>query len=509
LPSAWTHPRIDRLRTAIAAWLERRPLICGLVITAATAVGLTLSQRVFDRIVPTVHGGWAIYWPFNGVMIAVLLLCRRRFWPWIMAGFLCAFIRIQVAGHDPAGEIATIVLCNCAQILIAALLLPPFRSLKEWLLEPHLNTRFVLFGVALGSALTAFPVAYYFVPKLPGQFWNNVMWWTFSDALGAALWVPLILVLFSRETYDLFRWRALPETLGLLLALCSITWAAFSQNLYPLGFVPYPLLLFVALRLGFSGAVLGANLLTLIVASRSLHEVGPFRVVTRLWNPTDTVVLQAFCILAALFVFPLSVAMVSRKNLEERLRQAFDDMKQLATVDPLTGLANRRQFDKTLEYEWRRAVRSATPVGLLMIDADCFKAYNDHYGHVAGDECLRQIAALLSASSIRRHDLIARYGGEEFAILLPGSMPQHLEALAESLCASIITAAIPHEKNPHRTVTISIGCAAQIPRLHESPKTLIDAADRALYEAKQSGRNRVCCHCKTATDVPLASMLEA
>jgi diguanylate cyclase (GGDEF)-like protein len=468
----------------------------GPFITAATAIGLTLSQRLFDHIVPTVNGGWAIYWPFNGILIAVLLMCRRTFWPWILAGFLLAFIRIQVAGHDPIGEIATIVLCNSAQILIAALLLPPFHSLKQWLLAPHLNTRFVVYSVVICPALSAFPVAYYFLPKAPGQFWNNVMWWTFSDALGAALWIPFVLVLFSRETYDLFRWRALPQTLGLLLALCLISWASFSQDLYPLGFLPYPLLLFVALRLGFSGAVLGTNLLTLIVASRSLHNIGPFRVVTQHWSPGDTVVLQVFCILAALFVFPLSVAMVGRRNLEKQLRQAFDDMKQLATVDPLTGLANRRQFDKALDYEWRRAVRSATPVGLLMIDADCFKAYNDHYGHVAGDECLRRVAALLSASSIRRHDLIARYGGEEFAILLPGSMPEHLQALAEGLCASIFAAAIPHEKNPHGAVTISIGCASLVPRLHAPPKELVDAADRALYEAKQSGRNRICCHCE-------------
>lgn len=477
-------------RDATVFWLKVHRHVRGLGILVLTAVGLTVWSQIFERIVPTVRGGWAMYWPYNGIIIAIMLMAKRRVWPWILGGFVCAFARMELAGHDSPGELAIDISCDLVEILIAVYALPPFRSLKQWMMEPGIVTRFGLFAIVLGPLITCWPVGWYFSSRFPGTFWENVTLWAFSDALGVALLTPLVLVLLSRETYDLFRRKALTETVGLLFLLYCACMLTFRQDLYPLAFVPYPLLLFVAFRLGFSGAVIGVNMLTLIAASCSLHGFGPFRSTTGVWTDAHSAVVQSFSTLAMLFVFPFSVKLMERRNFEEQLRQAYAEMAKLATIDKLTGVANRRHFDEMLETMWSRGLRSGEPIGLLMVDADCFKAYNDLYGHVAGDECLRKVAAALSAEPLRQNDLIARYGGEEFAILLPGASIAALKEVAERLRCRVAGEGIQHQGNPYERVTISLGCASMRPRGGERPETWISAADGALYAAKRGGRNR-------------------
>jgi diguanylate cyclase (GGDEF)-like protein len=478
-------------RDATVFWLTLHRHVRGMGILVLTAVGLTVWSQIFERIVPTVRGGWAIYWPYNGIIIAFMLMSKRRVWPWILGGFVCAFARMELAGHDSAGELAVDISCDVVEVLIAVYALPPFRSLKQWMMEPRIVTRFGLFAILMGPLVTCWPVGLYFASRTPGTFWVNVVLWAFSDALGVALWTPLVLVLFSRETYDLFRRKALAETLGLLFLLYCACMVTFRQDLYPLGFVPYPLLLFVAFRLGFSGAVIGVNMVTLIAASCSLHGSGPFRSMSGEWTDAHSAVVQGFSTLAMLLVFPFSVKLMERRNFEEQLRHAYAEMAKLATIDKLTGVANRRYFDEMLEMMWSRGLRSGEPLGLLMVDADCFKAYNDLYGHVAGDECLRKVAAALTAEPLRQNDLIARYGGEEFAILLPGTEIAALKAIAERLRCRVADEGIQHRGNPYQRVTISVGCKSMVPRREDEPESLVTAADRALYAAKQGGRNRV------------------
>lgn len=472
-------------------WLKMHRHVRGLGILVLTAIGLTAWYQIFEVVVPTVHGGWAIYWPYNGIVLAFLLMTKRRSWPWIMAGFACAFVRIEITGHDPITEAALDVTGDLVEISIAAFALPPFRSLNRWMMEPNLVLRFAFYAIVLGPLLTCWPIGWYFNTRYPGHFWENVTLWVFSDALGVALLTPLVLVIFSRETYDLFRRRAIAETLGLLALLGGVCMVTFHQNRYPLGFLPYPLLLFVAVRLGLSGAVISVNMLTLIVASSSLHGYGPFRSMSGEWTNANSAMLQIFATLAMLFVLPLSVKLIERRNFEEQLRLAYGEMAKLATIDKLTGVANRRHFDEMLEMAWSRSLRSGEPIGLLMVDADCFKAYNDLYGHVAGDECLRRVAAALTAEPLRQNDLIARYGGEEFAVLLPGASVASLKEVAERLRARVAGEGIPHEGNPYELVTISLGCASMTPRKENRPGSLVTAADEALYAAKQGGRNRV------------------
>ena len=175
------------------------------------------------------------------------------------------------------------------------------------------------------------------------------------------------------------------------------------------------------------------------------------------------------------------------------LADANRKLEEMSRTDGLTGVANRRSFDETLEREWRRACRGGTAIALLMIDVDHFKKYNDHYGHQGGDDCLRNVAAALKKSLTRASDVVARYGGEEFAVILPGSDQQQAIATAERLRQRVEALQIPHAASSVKnTVTISVGCASLTPHEKDEPQRLISGADQALYGAKNGGRNRTC-----------------
>jgi len=181
---------------------------------------------------------------------------------------------------------------------------------------------------------------------------------------------------------------------------------------------------------------------------------------------------------------------------ELRRREAAEaELAVLATTDGLTSLANRRTFDRRLETEWLRAAREKSPLSLLLVDVDQFKAYNDIYGHQAGDSCLQEVAKTIAGAARRPADLVARYGGEELVVLLPGVDESGAAVVAEEIRAKVEALTVPHEANaPIGILTVSVGSATRVPSLDRSrmgPKDLITLADAALYRAKQGGRNRV------------------
>jgi diguanylate cyclase (GGDEF)-like protein len=174
------------------------------------------------------------------------------------------------------------------------------------------------------------------------------------------------------------------------------------------------------------------------------------------------------------------------------LKRNNDLLESLARLDGLTRVPNHRSFQETLQLEWLRARRHGWPLAIVMADVDCFKQYNDSCGHAAGDECLRQIASLLSGAIRRPADFLARYGGEEFIALLPHTDREGAIASAERMRQAVEAAAIPHPcSTAAPVVTVSFGVASDTPTDDRSPAALVDVADRALYRAKREGRNRV------------------
>ena len=226
---------------------------------------------------------------------------------------------------------------------------------------------------------------------------------------------------------------------------------------------------------------------------------------------------RIYGLLSASFI--LVVLLLRTGSLYARLSAAHEvqrkltaELQRLSSTDGLTGLANRRAFDLALDSEWRRTLRYKTPLSLLVIDVDHFKRFNDTYGHVAGDECLRRVAEAVGSKARRAGDIAARYGGEEFVIILPHTETADARALAERICAAVRALKIPHAASgaaDHVTISVGVAGAAtamrfdpnadargandnRVPIAPPAPATLVARADRALYAAKGAGRDRVC-----------------
>ena len=179
-----------------------------------------------------------------------------------------------------------------------------------------------------------------------------------------------------------------------------------------------------------------------------------------------------------------------RKETEHKLIELQKELEELSFKDGLTGIANRRMFDHVLEQEWLNARRNNQPLSLIMIDIDCFKQYNDHYGHIQGDECLKTVAKILSEAATRSRDFIARFGGEEFTIVLPETDSEAAMKIAERCRNLIFKQQITHVKSSvSRVLTISLGVSTVIPGHNEESIGFIEAVDKLLYQAKQNGRN--------------------
>lgn len=185
-------------------------------------------------------------------------------------------------------------------------------------------------------------------------------------------------------------------------------------------------------------------------------------------------------------------AVKARVRAHLTLKYQSDLLRSLALLDGLTGMANRRHFDATLEVEWRRCVRAGQPLSLILLDVDFFKLYNDHYGHPAGDACLQSIASVLKAAFTRSNDMVARYGGEEFVCILPDTPLAGAEKKAKELEKVVRSLGIVHEKSDaFGVVTISLGVAVANPAKGKNPADLVVDADARLYLAKRSGRGQV------------------
>ena len=220
----------------------------------------------------------------------------------------------------------------------------------------------------------------------------------------------------------------------------------------------------------------------------------PLDAILSLWRKEAT---RIGAIMAALVAFVLAATLILAREIRRR-GEAEDKLEELATTDALTGLRNRRKFDAAIESEWRRALRHKTPLSLLLIDADHFKAYNDTHGHQAGDQVLVGIAICISDSIKRAGDCAARYGGEEFAVLLP-----EMAAAEAFTVAEIIRRKVEGWSDDTTTSTVSIGIASITPEAGFDWPQFVHAADKALYAAKASGRN--CCVLASMPGLSLAA----
>lgn len=458
---------------------------------AASAVAVTLAFATLNAVVPATHG-WAICTPLNGAMLAILLMSRRKLWPFLMFGYVLALsmgASLVGAAHQPG---AIEIFGNIAELGIAAFTLPPFRNFKQWLQEPRLLRAFAKYALVIGPAMMALTVARMpagaagAVADLHAGFWERVRIVGFAEALGVALGTSLMLVLCNRKTYSLLRWRALPLTLGMYLLLGLATWLAFTQTAYPAIFLPYAILIVIAFVLGVRGAVIGTSFACAMICALTAPPA------FALAQASGTgMTPQSYMALAVLAALPLGVIVNRQTELEQRVTDYQAELDKLKSLDRLTGVANRKRFDLVLKREWQRATRDPKTIALLMIDVDYFELYTEHYGMQAGDECLRMIATKMAEHPHRQYDLVSRFENGRFTVLLPGASGKSVKRIGEEFRAEIAALDWPHEHSQFGRVTVSVGWASLMPEGDMQPEMLIAAAEEALTAARTKGKNRV------------------
>ncbi|MFT4114739.1 diguanylate cyclase [Silvibacterium sp.] len=432
-----------------------------------------------------------IVWPANGILLAILLTSPRSSWAGYLAASFIANICVHQAFHFEGVFAYGFSIANVIEITVAAYLLRGDCTQPSDLGKPRTMQQFLLCGVLLAPATSAaFVQLLHLFQGTPFRLislWN----WFSGDALGIAIMTPLCLALQPRDLASLIRAGQRRRTIIMLMAILALSVLVFAQWEYPLAFVLLPPVLMLTFRLRIAGGAIAIFLIAITGSYFTVLGQGPFTLIHHGSLIHSIAFLQLFLGALLVTVYSVATALGERDRLQEEITQAYRKADELAAIDHMTGTMNRRTFDRELQREWNRAVREQGSLSLLMIDIDHFKAYNDHYGHIAGDECLSLVASLLRGAVQRGTDLVARYGGEEFAVLLPGTHDEGTVKIAERFHQAVQNAGILHAKSPLGHVSISIGVATLEPAPETQPSRLIRSADTALYQAKREGRNRV------------------
>src|SRR3984957_15786283 len=463
------------------SWL--RLLVTFFVLLAFSWLGIVLAGQ---------SEGVATIWFTNGMLFALVITRPRSVWlRYFLIGFFADTFADIIYG-DPLPLSLGVAVANSIEVITSALILTrifgnPFNLSKRRPLLGFLGVA-VIGATALTSALGA-SWTLLFVKAGP---WPTLFrTWYLGDILGMAIIAPLVFILQRPGFFVMLHSRQLPKTLMLIAVPAIATVLVFNHSADPLIFFIFPPLLLVVFRLGFPGTVLSIFVVAGISIGFTVAGRGPLMLIANSTMLHRIVVEQIFVAVALFTTFPVAALLEEGKELEHSLQKSEHRYRELATADALTGLANRRGFDEQLEAEWQRAIRAHESVAILLMDVDLFKSYNDIYGHIGGDECLRCIANVIAGALQRSSDRASRFGGEEFAVTLPNTELDRAFVVAENIRKAVAAMNLPHPCNPHGHQTISIGVAAAIPTHEESAVSLLTQSDHALYPAKDLGRNRV------------------
>ncbi len=450
--------------------------------------------------------GVATIWFTNGLLFALVVTRPRNVWiPYFLVGF-AADTLADVLHGDPFKLAVGVSVANSVEVITSCVLLTRFFGSPFPLTKRRPLVGFLIIAVLGATAVTSALGASWtllFVPA--GPWWMLFRTWYLGDVLGMAIIAPLVFILTRPGFFVMLERQRLRDTLLLLTVPAIATALVFTHSKDPLIFFIFPALLLVVFRLGFPGTVLSIFVIALISISFTVSGHGPLMLITGT-NLLHKIVIEQIFLAVALFTcFPVAALLEERKELELSLQRSEHRYRELANADALTGLANRRGFDERLEEEWHRAEGAGQSLALLLIDVDLFKSYNDLYGHIGGDACLRCIAGVIAGSLQRHSDVAARFGGEEFAVILPDTELEAALSVAESIRQAVVKMNLPHSGNPAGVQTISVGVAAEVPLQNASATNLLTASDHALYRAKYLGRNRVEGKVAEMTDVEMST----
>ncbi len=454
----------------------------------ATALGgLAMSRQ---------SGNIATLWPPNGMLVAALLLSSPRRWKDVLIAGAFGSLLANLFNGNTLLPACSITIANMIEAAIAAMIIR--HQTGRRVLFQHSSDVVVLITAAITSALVAGAVSATSAKLLMyAPFTTIFIKWVLGDVLGLLVVMPIAVIAHDLVKHGpdvIMRQRSHGESAAILGVVLGVSLAVFSPNVPPVQFLVMPTVLFASFRLG----PLGAALSTVIVAV--VGSLGTAIAAKAGALPADEVTLRVFNFqlnLAVLFLtaLPIGSAMAQRHQLErdlteekERADRFASEMAALANVDDLTGLATRRFFLDQLDLMAATARRIKQPLTLAMIDIDHFKPINDKFGHAVGDAVLMAIGAACR-SAVRTDDVIGRLGGEEFAMLMPLTDQETAFRIVDRLREAVAAISIPTSDGRSVSVTISIGMAMFADQL-QIDRLLLDA-DRALYLAKERGRNRI------------------
>ena len=466
-----------------------RSAVLRLVIVFAFAgvcswLGIALSRQ---------SEGVATIWLSNGILFGLLITQPPRVWlAYFLAG-LTADTLADVIYGDTFRLAFGVSLANSFEVVSSSLVLSAWFGVPLNLTRRRVLVAFLGVSVVTATAITsALGASWTLLFEDAGSWFLLARTWYLGDMLGMAILAPVLVILQRPAFFAILHRRNLPKTLLVLSAPVLTTVLIFTHDKDPLIFFLFPPLLLVAFVLGFPGTVLNILLVALVAISFTVKGHGPLMLIAGEHMLLHRIVVAQIFVAVAIFtMFPVAALLEEREELKFSLANSEANYRALAHSDELTGLSNRRAFNLQLEHAWEVALTQQHPLALLLIDADLFKQYNDIYGHLCGDDCLRTVAQAIARVLDGVPCTAARYGGEEFAVILPGTTKEAASRIANAIRQRVLAQDIPHPSSPPGVQTVSIGVAGIIPQRDQKPMELVNLADHALYGAKLSGRNQV------------------
>jgi diguanylate cyclase (GGDEF)-like protein len=477
----WVGLRTRRTWTTTACV---RLVFAFVVLTFFSWAGIMLSHQ---------SAGVATIWFSNGMLLGLLITRAPEEWLAYFALGLTADVVADLIYGDPFAVAIGVSAANSIEVVGSALLLTLLFGVPLNLSKLRPLIGFLFVSVVGMAAFTSALGASWTLLFYPGEpWWRMFRTWYLGDMLGMAILAPTVFMLQRAGFFSLLERRHLAHTLLVLLVPVATGVVVFTHSHDPLIFLLFPALLLVVFRLGFPGTVITIFILAFIAIAFTVTGHGPLMLIVGDHMKLHRIVVAQIFIAVAIFsTFPIATLLEDREALRESLAESEARQRHLANADDLTGLMNRRAFNLHLHEQWEHALKMQAPLALVLLDADFFKRYNDCYGHLKGDDCLRVIANVIAETATDYGGVAARYGGEEFAVILPGHDAERAGEHAERIREALTELGLPHEYSPFGMQTVSLGVASLVPEASDHSKDLFAIADAALYEAKGRGRNCV------------------
>jgi diguanylate cyclase (GGDEF)-like protein len=471
---SWTRASLVRLMSVFA------------LATLCSWLGIVLSRQ---------SEGVATIWLSNGLIFGLLITQPKGRWlAYFLAGLFADTLADMLYG-DPFRLAIGVSLANSVEVVTSCLLLTLWFDSPLDLSKRRSLIGFLLISVLGATALTSALGAWWTLFLIPGQPWLQLFrTWYLGDMLGMAVLAPLVIMAQRPAFFAMFERRYLPRTLLVLTYSMIVTALVLMDSSDPLIFFMFPAFLLVAFRLGLPGTVVNIFLFTVMAIGFTVKGHGPLMLIAGEHMLLHRIVIaQLFAAVAIFTMFPVAALLEETEQLKKSLIASEARFRNLAHMDELTGLPNRRAFNHQLERVWTEAFTDGKQLALVIIDADHFKQYNDAVGHLGGDACLRSIAQVIDGIVGAANGIAARIGGEEFAVILPDTTELHAREVANEIRLRVMALALLHPSSSCGVQTVSLGVAVRAPLPDQHSIDLMKLADEALYSAKLSGRNQVVC----------------